>query len=554
VPALQALLADDRAMDVALYVLQAIAGAAAERALLQSLSTSTGATRTAIIGALGERRSVAAVPALAPLLQQPAFATASATALGRIGGDAAADALMTAMNASAGNFQSVCASALLAVADGMRASGNAAGANRLYQAVASHATLPASIRKGATLGIISSSGARAAGMIPLMLRGADDVVREAAISKIADVYTADTIGPVAAQLPSLPEAAQIQLLAVLSTYPGDRVGAVVLDRLRADAEPVRMAALKALGAVGGPSAVSSLAERAADTRGAEQTAAREALGALRGRAVDAEIVARLQAKPADAIAAELLLAIGERRHYAAKPLVTASLTASSPTIRTHALRALRPIGTPSDMSLVLDALLATQDDAERREAERTVVALSQKIANLDGRSRTVRTRLAAETTTEARVRLIGLLRMIGDPTALPVLRTALTDTDAEVVDAAVRAITAWPSSAAREDLLSLARDLRQDTQRLLAIQGLIRVVGLDAYRDPAAVAADLRLAAGYSWRPEERRLILGVLGRFPCAESLDLARTFLKDPSLKAEAQAAIDRITPRLPKEAIRR
>jgi hypothetical protein len=41
--------------------------------------------------------------------------------------------------------------------------------------------------------------------------------------------------------------------------------------------------------------------------------------------------------------------------------------------------------------------------------------------------------------------------------------------------------------------------------------------------------------------------------QFPCREALDLARGFLREPAVKAEAQAAISRITARLPKEAIR-
>jgi HEAT repeat protein len=299
--------------------------------------------------------------------------------------------------------------------------------------------------------------------------------------------------------------------------------------------------------------VRPLAERAASATGAEQTAARAALGTLKGRAVDAEIVSQLRGKPADAVAAELILAVGERRNFSAKPLITSSLTSVSPAIRTQAYRALRAIGTPSDMPVVLDALLVDQSEAERTDAEKTVVALSQKLASADGRSAVVRTRLAAEKGTESRVRLIGLLGQMGDTAALPVLRSALKDPQADVVDAAVRAMAAWPTSAAREDLLALARDLRNETHRLLAIRGLIRTIGLDTYRDARAVVADLRLAAGFAWRSDEQKLVLGVLGRFPCVEALDLARTFLQDPSLKAEAQAAIDRITPRLPKEAIR-
>jgi HEAT repeat protein len=88
VPALQSLLADSASADLALYVLQQIPGAAAGKALLQALTTAVGPTKTAVIAALGQRANADAVPALAPLLKQPAFA---AQALGDAYASASAD-------------------------------------------------------------------------------------------------------------------------------------------------------------------------------------------------------------------------------------------------------------------------------------------------------------------------------------------------------------------------------------------------------------------------------------------------------------------------------
>ena len=51
-----------------------------------------------------------------------------------------------------------------------------------------------------------------------------------------------------------------------------------------------------------------------------------------------------------------------------------------------------------------------------------------------------------------------------------------------------------------------------------------------------------------------RNWYLSALTQFPCAEALETAAGFLREPLVKAEAQAAIDRITPRLPKEASRK
>jgi hypothetical protein len=57
------------------------------------------------------------------------------------------------------------------------------------------------------------------------------------------------------------------------------------------------------------------------------------------------------------------------------------------------------------------------------------------------------------------------------------------------------------------------------------------------------------MLSGLAWRPEEQKLLLGALAAFPCQGALDLASGLLQNDALKAEAQAAIDKITPRLPK-----
>jgi hypothetical protein len=82
---------------------------------------------------------------------------------------------------------------------------------------------------------------------------------------------------------------------------------------------------------------------------------------------------------------------------------------------------------------------------------------------------------------------------------------------------------------------------------LLALVSFVRTVGLDPYRNPEAAVADLKLAAGFASRPEEKRLILGAVVSFPCKDALDLATGFLQEPAVKAEAQAAVDNITARL-------
>jgi HEAT repeat protein len=545
VPALQALLADDRASDMALYALQQIPGAATDKALVQALSLPkvSGATKIAIVAALGERRSADAVPTLVGLLKQTDLAKAVATALGTIGNDAATQALVAAFAGAQGDLKPVVAASMMKCAEKSLAAKNDAAALRLYDTLAADASLPVPFRKAAAMGRITAGGSGAATILTGYLERSDEIMQEAALARLRDVIPPDAIAPVCARLPRLPESSQVKLLAVLAGYPKDRVLTAILDSARSNAAAVRIAAMKALASTGGPTEVPFLAQAAASARGTEQAAARTALGSLKGREVDAAILALMAQKPSEDVQAELLTAIADRRVYAAKGVIASALTSPSPRIRLSALKAIRAIGTPSDMPAALDLFAKSDDEVERTEAGKTTAALALKIASPDGRAGAIRARVTSEKDPQVRARYIGLLPLVGDNSTLPLLRRMLEASDADVVDAAVRALTAWPTSAAREDVLQLARDLRNETHRLLAITGLVRIIALDRYRDPEAAVADLRQAAGFSWRPEEQKLVLGALGQFPCRDALELATGFLREPTVAAEAEAAIKKL-----------
>jgi HEAT repeat protein len=547
VPGLQALLADERTADYAIYVLQPLPGAAAERALVQSLKTAKGAVKTAVIGALGERRAAAAVPDLVALLAVPATAGPAATALGRIGGSQAALALEAAYAASTGPAKASLTPPLLAAADSLLTAKDAAGATRLFDLVlGATPAATAAQRRAAAGGKIAAAGTGASALVLEWLKKADPELLEAAVVAVPGTFPGAAIGTVVPLVASVPEGAQVQLLTAFSGYPIDRVSAAVEPALASQSAAVRLAALKTLGTIGDTRAVRPLAEIAVKARGAEQTAARTALGSLKGRPIDGEIVAQLSQKPADALAVELIGAVADRRIFIAKPAVVAALASPAAPVRQQALKTLRAIGTPSDLSAVVDRLVKCDDDGERGEAEKTVAALAQKMASPDGRARSIRMRLMAATGAE-KARLLAVLPLIGDPSVLPQLRAALADTDPAVAEAAVRGLSEWPTAAVKDDLLAIVRTSTQETHKLLALTGFVRIVGLEPYRLPAAAVADLKTAGGLAWRAEERKLVLGALVPFASPDALELAKGWMNDPEVKAEAEAAIEKINTRL-------
>jgi hypothetical protein len=140
----------------------------------------------------------------------------------------------------------------------------------------------------------------------------------------------------------------------------------------------------------------------------------------------------------------------------------------------------------------------------------------------------------------ARPALIAALGRIGGAAALEKIRAARHAGAAELVDAAVRALAQWPTADVLEDLLDVAEHGESRTQRVLALGGYIRLLGLPSGREPQATAALYRTAWTLAERPDEKKQILSGLSEVPHEDALRLAQESLRDEDLRAEAQNAV--------------
>jgi hypothetical protein len=548
VPVLAKMFTTPETSDMALYALTKIPGAAADQALREGLAKTSGAVQISLINALGVRGSREAVAVLVPILGQTKTEAAKAAAyvLGRLGGPAASAALLKGLATAPADLKIVLAASLLACGEQILKDKDLSAAALLYDKVLTSNLSPA-LNRAAMRGKISASGDKAADVLMSALQGNDEARQDAAVLKIRDIIPPDAIGPVCGLLPVLPERVRIELLPVLAGYPKEKALPVILAAARSDVPAARLAALKALETAGDATVVPFLAETGAKARGAEQAAARSALASIKGPEIDAAILENLGQNAGEDVQSELLLAVSERRIFAAKSAVASFLGAASPRLRLQAVKGLRTIGTPSDIPAVLDLVLISGEGAELQETQTTAAVLAMKIANPEGRSNTVYARMAEEKSSAGRARLIAVLGRIGDDSALPRVRAGLADSDADIVDAATRALAAWPTGTPIEDVWTIAKTSTNETHKLLALQGFIRMTAAAKYRRPDAAVDDLKLAFESARRPEEKRLVLAALPTFACAEALKLAKTIGADPAVKAEADAALKAIEQKL-------
>ena len=546
VPVLERMLAVDGTSDMARCALEAIPGTAADGALLRAMDALGGDARFGMISSLGNRRCAAAVPALERLLRPSTGnrkeAVVAAEALGRIGGPDATAALTRVVSESPAGALGPFAAALLACAEGLLARGNASTALAAFNAVLA-AGPNITLRRAAFIGKIAASPPEGKALILGALGGKPPDMVQPAIDMIPIVFDAESISEVADLLPRLTEAGQVQLIAALASFPK---GSVLTTLTNASASPlaaVRIEALGALGKAGDGSVVLLLADRAATAAGREQEAARESVRRLVGADVDKAVLDGLAGPGPEAVRIELIRAIGERGIPRGKEVLSGLARADSPAVRLAAVRALGRLAGAEDLITLLDLLSVAADGTEQEEIGNAIIAAANEHARPDERAGAVASRLAAEMNPGKRAALLRVLGGIGEDRTLPVVRGALADAAPLVVDAAVRAIAGWPTAVARDDALRIARSSESLVHRVLALEGFVRMIGLEPYRAPEGAVASLRDALTLAERPEERRLALAALLSFPCPDALALAEELAGAPDVGSEARVAAESI-----------
>ena len=117
--------------------------------------------------------------------------------------------------------------------------------------------------------------------------------------------------------------------------------------------------------------------------------------------------------------------------------------------------------------------------------------------------------------------------------ALACVRSASSDTNAEVRDAGIRALADWPEEAAAPDLLQIVRSGTNGTQRALAFRGYVRLA-----REPGAATTTMSEAASVANSADDKKLVLSGLADITSPESLRLVATYVSNPTLTDEAGA----------------
>jgi len=298
--------------------------------------------------------------------------------------------------------------------------------------------------------------------------------------------------------------------------------------------------LKALGRCGDETAVKVLIGRLVAGAAAEEAeAARDSLVRLPAPGVNSILAAMVSQGVAGA-KAELIRILAARN----APGVTGALKKAAadpdPAVRKEAWKALGSLAKGAEASsLVAMCVRAVPED--RDDAERAVSTVLKRAAPADAQA--VLRELETAQSPGDRAAILRIVSAVGNDVALPALRKALQSNEAGVRDAAVRGLAAWPTPAAFEDLVSLAREAKEPVHRVLALRAAVRLAGKVEGRTPAEMTRFVSQLIGLAKGAAERKAVLAELGRCATVEALHLAEKYVSDPELATEAGVALTQI-----------
>jgi HEAT repeat protein len=296
-----------------------------------------------------------------------------------------------------------------------------------------------------------------------------------------------------------------------------------------------------MGTLGDVSSVDMLVAAVVSSGGDEQKAAQESLYRLRGADVDDAILKKLpDAEPKAKV--ELVRSCEQRDVKKSVPVLMKTAKDADAKVRMESIKAMRALAEPQDIPALIELQLAATGN-DRDELEKTVVVVAHKIAEGKGQGQAVLAALPTAKDADAKCSLLSVLGKIGDEAALPVLRESLGDKEDKIKDAAVRALSDWPTAAPAADLLKVAQTSENQVHKTLALRGYVRLAGLKSsrpaeetmkmYKDAMALAADV----------SEKKMVLSGLGSTDSFEAMQMAAGYLDDKDLKEEAEAAVVKI-----------
>jgi HEAT repeat protein len=339
----------------------------------------------------------------------------------------------------------------------------------------------------------------------------------------------------AAQLPKLPPDAQVGLLAALADRGDGAARPAVWDILASSRnEPVRVAAIEAIGRLGEPTDLPLLMRLLREAAPDEKAAARTSLTRLPGESVPTAIAAEMK-RAAAPLRVTLIEILAARRAAATVPDLLAAAGDADPAVRTAAMNALGQLAGPEHLPGLVQGVLKAAAGREREAAEKCVMAVCGRIEDAENRAAPL---LAAmdKLNTADRLAMLSTLGRVGGPAAHKAIEAAIADPNPQSHDLGIRALSNWPDATIAPRLRELAKTDPHPAHRRAALRALIRVAPLPDKRSDIERLELLRTAMTMCEQDAERLLVLDRCQAVRIPQTLRFLTPYLDQPAYAQQA------------------
>jgi HEAT repeat protein len=365
------------------------------------------------------------------------------------------------------------------------------------------------------------------------------------------LHGADVEEALVADLTQMPNAkVKVLLMQTIAERKLTAAGPALLQLARDPDASVRAEAILALRTAAAPALmpdlVSLLLEAAPEGRPELENTVAAVAQSIPDENTRAATVLDALAKSSDPGARRSLVTVlGKIGNKAALPVLEAALADATLEVRTAAIDALSqwPDETPRPLLLDLAKQAANTPDGalalagcvrliglpSERSAEDTVKLYEETLS------------LAADAAQKELV--IGGLAGTKNAAALPLLYAALQDPDDAVKTSAIKALSDWPDGAPLSELRAVAQATANETHKVLALRGFVRLIGLDAARPAEESAALYQEAMTLAPNPEVQKGVLSGLSGTGNVAGLRIAAGCLDSEALREEAEVAVVKI-----------
>jgi HEAT repeat protein len=534
VPALAALLPRAELSSWARIALEVIPDSKADDALRTASGQLQGRLLVGVINSLGVRRDTKAVDGLIARLKDsdPSVAAAAAVALGCIGSPPALTALRHSLAIEPKEVRSAVAEGCILCAERDLAQGRAAEAVKLYDEVRA-AELPQTRILEATRGAILARGADGVPLLVKELQSPDKQHFALGLRVARELPGREATEAVAAELARAVPQRQSLLILALADRGEASVAARIVKAAKNSPQQVRVSALRALTRIDDAVSAPALLDAALEDDAAITQAALGVIDGLQGTAIDGLIAQRLLG--ARGTARMVLIELAGRRHVAgATAALWEAANDADGKVRTAALSALGGTIQFAELSQLVVKLRAVQTADEAAAIAKALQAAVQRMPDREGCAEKLSARLS-DSPADVKCKLLQVLGVLGGPKALAAVADAARQDDEAVRDTAFRLLGQWMSVDAAGVLRDHASSAKDQKYKVRAVRGYIRLAR-QFVMPQADREAMCRTALEIAQRPDDKRLVLEILLRYPSPEMLALALEAARSPELKDEA------------------